>query len=359
MNKTLLFIPDISGFTQFVQNTEAEHSQHVIAELLEVLINANTLDLQLAEIEGDALFFFLENYIPSQEMLLAQIEAMFTAFYSHLNILDKNRICSCKACSSAPKLQLKIIAHTGEIQFLNVKGNHKPFGNVVIEAHRLLKNNVASDNYTLISNDLVKEIELSADYKSKLFNFNQGSDTYDTKEIGYHYSIIEISKLKLIPFDEPKFISFESLPNLKFNKEFQVSATELIEYITNYKYRHFWVKGVDEFIYNENEVTRFGSPHVCVINGKQLNFTTITKKGKPGQIVYGELTETPSIIDQLYNFYIITPISNTSCSLEVETYWKVKSIFKKIIISLFVKKVFQKNTNSSLKNLQEFLNTKS
>ena len=29
MNKTLLFIPDISGFTQFVQNTEAEHSQHV------------------------------------------------------------------------------------------------------------------------------------------------------------------------------------------------------------------------------------------------------------------------------------------------------------------------------------------
>ena len=57
MNKSLLFIPDISGYTEFVQNTEVEHSQHVIAELLEILIDANTQQLQLAEVEGDALLF--------------------------------------------------------------------------------------------------------------------------------------------------------------------------------------------------------------------------------------------------------------------------------------------------------------
>ena len=56
MAKSLLFIPDISGYTKFIQTTEIEHSQHVISELLEVLINANTQKLQLAEIEGDALF---------------------------------------------------------------------------------------------------------------------------------------------------------------------------------------------------------------------------------------------------------------------------------------------------------------
>ncbi len=33
MNKTLLFLPDISGYTAFVQTTEISHSQHVIAEL--------------------------------------------------------------------------------------------------------------------------------------------------------------------------------------------------------------------------------------------------------------------------------------------------------------------------------------
>lgn len=64
MAKSLLFIPDISGFTKFVQTTEVEHSQHVIAELLEVLIEANTLNLELAEIEGDALFFYKEAEMP-------------------------------------------------------------------------------------------------------------------------------------------------------------------------------------------------------------------------------------------------------------------------------------------------------
>ena len=41
MPQSLFFIPDISGYTNFIQTTEIEHSQHVIAELLEVLIEAN------------------------------------------------------------------------------------------------------------------------------------------------------------------------------------------------------------------------------------------------------------------------------------------------------------------------------
>ncbi|MGB5482276.1 MAG: DUF2652 domain-containing protein, partial [Eudoraea sp.] len=101
MAKSLLFIPDISGFTKFVQTTEAAHSQHVIAELLEVLIEANTEELQLAEVEGDALFFYREGELLSQEKLLAQIETMFTAFTGHLKLLEKNRICPCNACATA------------------------------------------------------------------------------------------------------------------------------------------------------------------------------------------------------------------------------------------------------------------
>ena len=38
---TLLFVPDISGFTRFVNETEISHSRHIIAELLETLIDAN------------------------------------------------------------------------------------------------------------------------------------------------------------------------------------------------------------------------------------------------------------------------------------------------------------------------------
>ncbi|MEM8848155.1 MAG: DUF2652 domain-containing protein, partial [Bacteroidota bacterium] len=161
MAKSLLFIPDISGYTKFIQTTEIEHSQHVISELLEILINANTQKLQLAEIEGDALFFYKENEVPSQENLLAQIETMFSAFYSHLKRLEKYRICPCNACATAPNLQLKIIAHTGNLSHIEVHGRRKPFGEQVIEAHRLLKNSVESDNYALISRSLALDIQLS------------------------------------------------------------------------------------------------------------------------------------------------------------------------------------------------------
>lgn len=146
MALSLLFIPDISGFTKFVQNTEIAHSQHVISELLEVLIKANTQNLRLAEVEGDALFFFKENEIMSQEKLLAQMETMFTAFYSHLKLLEKNRICPCNACATAPDLQLKIIAHCGDLEFITVQGKQKPFGESVIQAHRLLKNSIQADH---------------------------------------------------------------------------------------------------------------------------------------------------------------------------------------------------------------------
>ena len=56
-NKGSLFIPDISVFTNFVTNTEIEHSRHIIQELLEILIDSNQLGLEISEVEGDAILF--------------------------------------------------------------------------------------------------------------------------------------------------------------------------------------------------------------------------------------------------------------------------------------------------------------
>ena len=42
---SLIFIPDISGFTEFVNNTEVSHSRHIITELLELIINSNKMGL--------------------------------------------------------------------------------------------------------------------------------------------------------------------------------------------------------------------------------------------------------------------------------------------------------------------------
>ena len=40
-NFALLYIPDISGFTKFVTQTEIEHGSEIIAELIGVIIKSN------------------------------------------------------------------------------------------------------------------------------------------------------------------------------------------------------------------------------------------------------------------------------------------------------------------------------
>ena len=63
-NKGLLFIPDISGFTRFINETEINHSRLIIQELLEILINANNIGLEVSEVEGDAILFYKFGDLP-------------------------------------------------------------------------------------------------------------------------------------------------------------------------------------------------------------------------------------------------------------------------------------------------------
>ncbi|MFT5749526.1 MAG: ribosome-associated toxin RatA of RatAB toxin-antitoxin module [Ancylomarina sp.] len=355
MEKSLLFIPDISGFTEFVQSTEVEHSQHVIAELLEILLEANANEYQLAEVEGDALFFYQEEEIPSLESLLAKAEKMFTAFYSQLKLLEKNRICPCNACATAPNLNLKIIAHCGELQYMTVQNKRKPFGTEVIEAHRLMKNSIDSDNYILLSKNLSEAIHLGENYQSKLYDFKKGQDAYDGHDVNYLFSLIDSNSLKLEAFSPGKKIQFDSPPSLILEKEFPVSAEQLLEYITNYSYRHYWAEGVDKLHYNEHEVTKLGTEHVCVVNGKHLNFVTVSKEVEEGKLIYGELTTSPSPVDELYQFYIFTPVDENSCQLELEIYLKAKSPLKKLMIALLLKPIFKKSISKNLDSLHDFV----
>ncbi|HKH62865.1 MAG TPA: DUF2652 domain-containing protein, partial [Flavitalea sp.] len=76
-NSGLIFIPDISGFTSFVNNTEIEHSRFIIEELLETIINSNQLGLNISEIEGDAVLFYKFGDPPKVQ------ERLFTACLEH------------------------------------------------------------------------------------------------------------------------------------------------------------------------------------------------------------------------------------------------------------------------------------
>src|SRR5215831_10112579 len=127
LQPALLFIPDISGFTQFVKEVDISHSQHIISELLEILIESNQLDLKISEIEGDAIFFYKLGQIPTPEEIAEQCKKMFIAFHEQLRKYEMTRICDCGACSAANSLTLKIVAHCGDVSFYKVKDHEKLF----------------------------------------------------------------------------------------------------------------------------------------------------------------------------------------------------------------------------------------
>jgi len=56
INSGYLVIGDISGYTSYVAATELEHSQAVLAELLELILEKFQPILTLAKLEGDAIF---------------------------------------------------------------------------------------------------------------------------------------------------------------------------------------------------------------------------------------------------------------------------------------------------------------
>jgi len=202
--QALLFMPDISGFTQFVSETEVLHSQHIVQELLEILIDSNHLNLQISEIEGDAIFFYRPGDKPNLKSLLQQVEKMFTRFHAHLKLYEHQRICPCGACKNAVDLSLKVIVHFGDVTGISIKDHKKLFGKDVILLHRLLKNNLNRKEYVLFTESLVDDLEpqpLPTWYMPQ-----QASEQYDVGKVRFYFS--DLSDLhKTVRVDLPVYNS--------------------------------------------------------------------------------------------------------------------------------------------------------
>lgn len=146
-----ILIPDISGFTKFVSGIDIISGQKITQRLLRSLLENDLLDLELSEIEGDALL--LHKYGPKLKAnaILRQYEAMLENFHREQFRINKE-------FDLELNLSLKLIAHYGEFGQYELGGFKKLYGVPVIEAHRLLKNAIKSSRYVLITDDLLQTL---------------------------------------------------------------------------------------------------------------------------------------------------------------------------------------------------------
>ncbi|MBI3992564.1 MAG: DUF2652 domain-containing protein [Candidatus Lambdaproteobacteria bacterium] len=154
----LLLLPDISGFTEFVSAVEISHSQHVINNLLELLLSHNQLALELSEIEGDALFFYRRGDPPALAEFNGQIDVWINAFHARLKRLQRDTYCKCGACQSIGNLGLKVVGHWGEFALNVLHNKSQVVGRDVILVHRMLKNSLPLREYALLSHALLERL---------------------------------------------------------------------------------------------------------------------------------------------------------------------------------------------------------
>lgn len=194
---TLICIPDISGFTQFMREANFELTSQVIPALLNEIIYANTLDLKVSEIEGDAVLFFRKGPLPDLAALIEQCKTFYTDFYKRILKLHKKHKSEEDALIIPEILGLKIILHYGEeIAMVPIGNRIKLMGEDVITAHRLLKNNIEIDEYILISQQLYDHFK-PEEFK-KLCDWaplqQQAIEVEHLGTLNYHY--IDLEPLK-------------------------------------------------------------------------------------------------------------------------------------------------------------------
>jgi hypothetical protein len=138
-----LLIADITGYTQYLSESELEHAQQTLTALLEMLVENTRPPLIISRLEGDAVISYglKESFFQSQT-LLEKIEDTYVAFRKTIERLVLNNTCRCNACANIANLDLKFFIHYGTFGIQHISDHAELVGSDVNLVHRLLKNSV-------------------------------------------------------------------------------------------------------------------------------------------------------------------------------------------------------------------------
>jgi len=110
-----LLIADITGFVPFLTESEIEHANEIIRELLEFIIKKLESTFTVAQIDADAIFAYVpQEKVTRGETLFELLESTYTAYKDQLLQVSRVRTCGCNACRNTSRLDLKFAVHYGE-----------------------------------------------------------------------------------------------------------------------------------------------------------------------------------------------------------------------------------------------------
>ena len=141
-----LLIADITGYTQYLSESELEHAHEVLQTLLELLIDHTRPPLIISRLAGDAVISYgLQDNFLSGQTFLELIEDTYVAFRRAIVHMVLNNTCRCNACANIGSLDLKFFVHHGTFTRQRLDKHDELLGADVILIHRLLKNSIVEE----------------------------------------------------------------------------------------------------------------------------------------------------------------------------------------------------------------------
>jgi hypothetical protein len=146
VERGIIHIADISGYTAFLNESELEHAQGTLQSLMEVLIDKTQLPLVISRLEGDAVISYAKDgsYLQGSSVL-EMVESSYIAFRRALELMVINTTCTCNACRNITNLDLKFFIHHGSYALQTLPAYTELVGADVNTTHRLTKNNVKEE----------------------------------------------------------------------------------------------------------------------------------------------------------------------------------------------------------------------
>jgi len=280
-----ILIPDISGYTEFLTKTELVHSSHIINELLEAILAANSGEFVLSEVEGDALLLYRKGKPIAGDALVRQCLGMFESFHTQLKIIERDSVCHCGACQTASKLTLKFVAHHGMVQEIKVMQFTKCSGLDMVVAHRLLKNQVASDEYILATPGCLDVSSLTQ--SPGALAWERASDEYPAiGRVEYQYAPLAGIK-ETIADPAPRISPVIELGDDSVAVEIDAPMLEVYQLVIDLDQRTRWLSAVERL---DRPATseRIGMRHTCIFHGLTVEWTAVKSEIGDDEITYVE-----------------------------------------------------------------------
>ena len=316
------------------------HSSNILRDLMELIVSHFTPTLDLAEVEGDAVFAYVpEHRVSRGELLLEVIEVTYAAFRDRQSTMEHNATCPCKACHSISNLDLKFITHHGDYILQEVASKTKPVGSSVNAAHRLLKNNVGSSTgwsgYALFSQASLRHMNVHP------------VEVYDSLESYEHIGEINTSSINLderyqeLIKQRKVFLSTDEA-DISVPHEFAVSPSVLWDWLNDPHKRTRWYEG-SHWEAKERPKGRTGpsAKNHCsngnvfeqILDWRPFNYYTVNLNiGSQNVLVTGELKPTNAGTHLKWNIKLKSGwprmISRQLCRRIVTHKWKLNDQFR-------------------------------